>query len=169
LALTVDSVFGTDDLLQGVVSLGTDLHSLGEGGSSNGKQHELLEGKLVSGMRTTIDDVECGSWKDVRWLDASELGQVLVEGDTLLNSSGLSDSNTDAKNGVSSELTLVRGTVELDEEVIDVLLGGDLEARLNQLGGNNVVDIGDGLRNTWVGVSGSYLGIYIRGRSPFPT
>ena len=96
-------------------------------------------------MRTTVNDVECGSWKNVGWLDASELGKVLVKGDTLLNSSSLSDSNADAEDGVSSEFTLVRGTVELDEEVIDILLGGDLKARLDQLRGNNVVDIGDGL------------------------
>jgi hypothetical protein len=169
LALTVNSVFGIDDLLQGVVSLGTDFHGLREGGSSNGKQHELLEGELVSGMGTTVDDVECGSGKDVGRLDASELGQMLVQGDTLLNSSSLGDGNTDAENGVGSELTLVRGTVELDEEVIDVLLGGDLKARLDQLRGNNVVDIGDGLRNTCAGVNGPYLKIYVRGYSPFPT
>jgi hypothetical protein len=152
-----------------VVSLGTDLHGLSEGGSSNGEQHELLEGELVPGVRTTVDDVECGSWKDVGRFDTSELGQVLVEGDTLLNGSSLSDSNADAENGVGSELTLVRGTVELDEEVIDVLLSGDLKARLDQFRSNNVVDIGDGLQNTWGGVNGSYLGIYIHGCSPFPT
>lgn len=152
-----------------MVSFSADLHGLGEAGSSDGEQHELLEGELVSSMRTTIDNIECGSRKDVGWLDASELGKVLVEGDILLNSSGLSDSNTDAKDGVSSEFTLVRSTVELDEEVIDVFLGGDLKARLDQLRGNNVVDIGDGLRNTWTGVSGSCLEICIRGCSPFPT
>ena len=145
MTLTIDSVFCTDDLLQGVVSFGTDLHGLSEGGSSNGKQHELLEGELVSGVRTTVNDVESGSWKDVGWLDASELSKVLVKGDTLLNSSSLSDSNTDAEDGVGSELTLVRGTVELDKEIIDILLSGDLKARLDQLRGNNVVDIGDGL------------------------
>ena len=96
-------------------------------------------------MRTTVDDVESGSWKDVGWLDASELSKVLVKGDTLLNSSSLSDSNTDAEDGVGSELTLVRGTVELDKEIIDILLSGDLKARLDQLRANNVVDIGDGL------------------------
>ena len=120
-------------------------------------------------MGTSIDDIECGSWKDVGWLDASELGQVLVEGDTLLDSSSLGDSNTDAQNGIGSELTLVRGTVEFDEEVVDVLLGGDLEAGLDQFRGNNVVDVGDGLRNAWAGVNGSRLGNYVRGYLPFPT
>jgi hypothetical protein len=167
--LTVNSVFGIDDLLQGVVSLGTDFHGLGKIGGSDGKQHELLEGQLVSGMGTTVDDVECGSGKDVRRLDASKLGQMLVQRDTLLNSSSLGNGDADAENGVGTELTLVRGTIELDEEVIDVLLSGDLKARLDQLRGNNVVDIGNGLRNTYAGVNGSYLKIFIRGYSPFPT
>lgn len=144
MVLTVNSVFCGDYLLQGVVSLGTDLHGLREAGSSNGKYHELLECKFVSSMGTTVDDVECGSRKDIGWLDASELGQVLIQGDTLLNSSSLSDGNADAENGVGSELTLVRGTIELDEEVIDVLLGGDLEVRLDQFRGDNVVDVSDG-------------------------
>ena len=150
-----------------MVSLGTDFHGFSEGGSSNGEQHELLEGEFVSGMGTTVDDVECGGREDVGWLDASELGQVLVEGDTLLDSSGLSDSNADTENGVGPEFTLIRGTVELDEEVIDVLLGGDLEARLDQLRGDNVVDIGDGLGNAWAGVNGSRLGITSAGTCLF--
>ena len=143
--LTVNSVFGTDDLLQSMVSLGTDLHGLRESGSSDGKQHELLEGQLVSGVGATVDDVECGSGKDVGWLDASELGQMLVQGNTLLSSASLGDGNADAENGVGTELTLVRSFVKFDEEVIDVLLGSDLEAGLDQLGGNSFVDIGDGL------------------------
>ena len=130
-----------------MVSLGADFHGFSEGGGSNGEQHELLECELVSGMGTTVDDVECGGRKDIGWLDASELGQVLVEGDTLFNSSSLGDSNTDAENGVGSEFSLVRGTVKFDEEVVNVLLGSDLEARLDQLRGNNVIDVGDGLRN----------------------
>jgi len=120
-------------------------------------------------MGTTVDDVERRSWKDVGRFDASELGQVLVQGDILLDSSSLCDGNTDAENGVGSQLTLVRGTIELDEEVIDVFLGGDLKARLDQLRGNNIIDVGDGFRNTWTGFNGSYLGVYIRGCSPFPT
>jgi len=167
--LTVDSVFGTDDLLQGVVSLGTDLHGLRETGGSDGKQHELLEGQLVSGVGATVDDIECGSGKDVGWLDASELGQMLVQGDTLFSSTSLGDGNADAEDGVGTELTLVRSLVKLDEEVIDVLLGSDLVTRLDQLGGNDFVDIGDSLRNTCAGVNGSYLKIFIRGCSPFPT
>jgi len=75
---SVDSVFVTDNFFQGVVSLSTNPHGLSEGGSSNWKQHELLEGEFVSGMGATVDDVECGGRKDVGWFDASELSQVLI-------------------------------------------------------------------------------------------
>ena len=152
-----------------MVSLGADLHGLREGGSTDGKQHEFLEGQFVSGMGTTVDDIECGSGKDIRWLDASELGQVLVQGDALLDGSSLGNGNTDTENGVGSELTLVRSSVELDKEVIDVLLGGDLEARLDQLGGNNVIDVRNGLRNTCARVNKLYLKNFVHGCSPFPT
>ena len=118
-------------------------------------------------MGTTVDNVECRSGKNVGWLNASELGQVLVEGDLLLSSTSLSNGNADAENGVGSEFALVRGTVELDEEVIDVLLGGDLKARLDQLGSDNVIDIGSGLRNTWMGVNGPYLSISSVHAHPF--
>ena len=76
--LTIDSVFGKDDLLQGVVSLGPDLHGLREGGGSDREQHELLKSELVSSMGTAVDDVECRSRENVGRLDTSELGQVLV-------------------------------------------------------------------------------------------
>ena len=96
-------------------------------------------------MGSAVDNVERGSWKDVGRLDAGKLSQVLVEGDTFLNSSSLSDGNADAEDGVSPKRALIRGTIEFDEEIIDVLLGGDLKARLDQLRGNDVVDVGNGL------------------------
>jgi hypothetical protein len=37
------------------------------------------------------------------------------------------------------------GTVELDEEVIDLLLGGDGELGVDQSRGNDLVDVLDGL------------------------
>ena len=152
-----------------MVGLGADFHSLCESRSSNREQHELLEGQLVSSMRTTVDDVECGGRKNVGWLDTSKLGQVLVKWDTLFSSGSFGDGNANAQDGIGSEFTLVRGTIKLDKEVIDVLLGGDLEARLNQLGGNDVVNIGNGLRDACAGVTGAYLRIFLRGCSPFPT
>lgn len=79
----VDSVLLLDDVLESVVSLGTHLHGLVEVLGSGGEEHEFLEGKGVTGVRSSVDDVESGDGKDVRGLDTGELGEVDVEGDTL--------------------------------------------------------------------------------------
>ena len=49
-ARTINAVLGADDLLEGVVGLGTNLHGLGEARSTSGKKHELLECELVAGV-----------------------------------------------------------------------------------------------------------------------
>ena len=131
-----------------MVGLGTNLHCISERGCTSGEEHELLERELVAGVRATVDDVEAGSGEDEGGLDASEFGEVLVEGDTLLGSSSLRGSDGDTEDGVRAELALVGSTVEADEEVVDFLLLGDLEACLDDFGGDDVVDVGDGLRDT---------------------
>ncbi len=145
---TIDAVLGSDNFLEGVVGLGADLHSLGEAGSTGGEKHELLEGKLVASVRATIDNVEGGSGEDEWGLDTGEVGEVLVQGNSLLSSTSLSNGDGNTENGVGTELALVGGTVELDEEVINLLLLGDGQSSLDQLGGDDVVDIGNGLENT---------------------
>ena len=132
-----------------MVGLRTDLHSLGEAGRTGGEEHELLEGELVTGVRATVNDVERGSGEDERGLDASEVSEVLVKRDTLLRGTSLSDGDGNTKNGVSTELALVGGAVELDQEVVDLLLGGDGEAGLDELGRDDVVDVGNGLEDTY--------------------
>ena len=63
----------------------------------------------------------------------------------LVSGSGLRDGHGDTEDGVGTELALVGGTVELDEEVINLLLGGDGELGVDQSGGNDLVDVLDGL------------------------
>lgn len=63
----------------------------------------------------------------------------------LVGGSSLRDSHGDTEDGVSTELALVGGTVELDEEVINLPLGGDGELGVDQSGGNDLVDVLDGL------------------------
>jgi hypothetical protein len=74
---------GVDNLLESVVGFGADLHRLGERGRAGGEEHELLESKLIPGMRATVDDIECRGGEDEGRLDAGEVGEVLVEWDTL--------------------------------------------------------------------------------------
>ena len=80
---TINAVLLGDDLLQDVVSLGTHLHGLGERGSTGGEDHELLESKSVTGVGTTVDDVEGGAGENVRGLNTGQGSDPLVKGDTL--------------------------------------------------------------------------------------
>lgn len=132
-----------------MVGLRTELHRLGEGGCASGKEHELLERELVAGVRATVDDVECGDGENEGGLHTGKVREVLVEGNTLLGGSSLSDRDGDTEDGVRAELALVGGAVKLDEEVIDLLLRSDRETSLDELGGNDVIDVRDGLRNTY--------------------
>lgn len=75
---TINAVLLVDDLLEGVIGLGTDLHGLREGGGASGDKHELLESELVAGMRATVDDIEAWSRKDKWRLDTGKVGKVLV-------------------------------------------------------------------------------------------
>lgn len=79
----VNTVLLGDDLLQGVVGLRTHLHGLSETGSTSGEKHELLEGKGITSVGTTVDDVEGRNGEDVRLRDTGELGEVSIERDAL--------------------------------------------------------------------------------------
>lgn len=145
---SVDARASLDDLLEVVVNLGTDLHGLGEGLGAGGDDHELLRSELVASVRATVDDVHGGGGENVRALDTGKSSNVLVEGNAVLLSTGLGNGDGDTEDGVGTELGLVGGAVKLDEEVVDGLLVSDLEARLDELGSDDVVDVGNGLGDT---------------------
>jgi hypothetical protein len=67
----------------------------------------------------------------------------------LLSSASFSDGNRDTKDGVGTELALIGGTVKLDEEVVDIFLLSDLEAGLDELGGDDVINVGNSFGYTW--------------------
>jgi len=100
-------------------------------------------------MRATIDNIEGGGGEDERRLDTSEIGKVLVKGDTLLSSTGLSDCDGHAENSISAELALIRGTIKFDKEIIDIFLVEDGETRLDEFRCDDVVDVGDSLADTY--------------------
>lgn len=119
-------------------------------------------------MGSAVDNIESRRWEDERRLNAGEVGEMLIERDTLTSacltlltrwlhprahlfgSAGFSYSNTDAKDGIGAELAFVGGTIELDEEVVDVLLRSDRQTRLDKFGADNSVDIANGLGDTCV-------------------
>lgn len=66
----------------------------------------------------------------------------------LVGGTGLGDGHRDTEDGVGTELALVGGSIELDEEVINLLLGSDRDLGVDQSLGNDVVDVVDGLGDT---------------------
>jgi hypothetical protein len=107
-----------------------------------------LHGELVTSVRTTVDDVESRDGENERLLGTREVSEVNVERDTLISGSSLGDSERDTEDSVSTELTLVGGTVESDEEIINLLLFSDGELGFNKLGTNDVVNVSNGLEDT---------------------
>jgi len=145
---SIETVLGLDDRLEVVVDFGTDLHGFLEGLGTSGENHEFLHGELVTGMRTTVDNVESRNGKNERLLGTREISKVNVERDTLITSSSLGNSKRDTKDGISTELTLVGSTIELDEEVINSLLFGNGDLGINELRTNDIVNIGNSLEDT---------------------
>jgi hypothetical protein len=86
--------------------------------------------------------------KNVGLLGAGQVGDVCVERDTLLGSSGLCNGHGNTENGVGTELLLVLSAIELVEEGIDGGLVLDIDLLLDEGGGNGVVDVGDSLGHT---------------------
>lgn len=93
-------------------------------------------------MGSTIDDVECGAGKYEGSLYASEVSEVLVERYALFSGGGLCNSNRDTEDSVCTKISLVGCIVEFDEEIVDVLLRRDVQTGLDQLRGDDVVDVG---------------------------
>lgn len=147
----------------------TDLHGFSEGGSTSGKEHEFLKGKLVSCVRATVDNIEGRAGENIRRLDTRELGEVLVERNTLLTSAGLSNSDGNTEDGVGTKFSLVGSAIKLDEEVINILLLGHSEAALNEGRGDDVVNVVDSLGNTLILMSDPVRQRKSSERAPLPT
>jgi hypothetical protein len=110
-----------------------------------------LESELVPGVRAAIDDVKRGGWKHVWRLDACQLRKVLIQRHALLGCGSIRNCNGYAEDGVGTELALVWCAIEPDQKVINLLLLSYFEIRLDQCGRNCVVDVGNGLEDTFVG------------------
>jgi hypothetical protein len=67
----------------------------------------------------------------------------------LLSGTGLGNSQGDTEDGVGTELGLVGGTIEVDEELVDLTLVLDIDVLLDYGGSNGRVDVLDGLGDTF--------------------
>lgn len=70
-----------------------------------------------------------------------------IEGDTLLGSAGLGNSQADTKNSVGTELGLVGGAIEVNQELVNLGLVGDINVLLDEGGADGLVDILDSLKD----------------------
>lgn len=152
--------------LQLLVDLGTLAQTLGERGSSTmnpsvqllglsivrghllGNDHEFLESQTATGVGTTVQDVLEGDGEDIGLLGSGEVGDVSVEGNTLLGSTSLGNGQADTQDGVGTEVGLVGGAIKLVEELINLGLVLHIDVLLDEGRANGLVNVLDGLENT---------------------
>jgi hypothetical protein len=89
-----------------------------------------------------------GYRENVGLLGTSQVGDVCVERNTLLSGCGFCNGHGNTKNGVSTELLLVLGAIELVQESIDSGLVLDVDALLDQGRSDGVVDVANSLGDT---------------------
>ena len=100
-------------------------------------------------MGTAVEDVLEGDGEDIGLLGSGKVGDVSVQWDALLSSTGLSNGQGDAEDGVGTEVGLVGGAIELEEELVDLGLVLDVDVLLDDGGANGLVDVLDGLEDTY--------------------
>lgn len=135
--------------LQGVVDLRAVSHGLGEGRSASWGNHEFLESQGATGVGATVQDVlERNRQDELVLLGAGDVSEVLEQGDTLFGGGGLSGSQGDTQDGVSTQLGLVWGTVQGVQELIHLGLVLKVKVSLNESRSNDLVNIVNGLGDT---------------------
>lgn len=100
-------------------------------------------------MGTTVKDVQERNGEDVGLLSARKVGDVSVQRDALLGSTSLGNSQTDAEDGIGTQLGLVGGAIQLDEELVDLALVLDVNVLLDDGRSNDLVDVLNGLQDTY--------------------
>ena len=95
----------------------------------------------------SVEHVLEGNGEDIGLLGAGKVRNVGIEGNALLSSTGLGDSQADAEDGIGTELGLVGGSVEVNQELVDLGLVLDINVLLDQSGANDLVDVLDGLED----------------------
>lgn len=100
-------------------------------------------------MGATVQDVLEGNGEDVGLLGTGKVGNVNVERDTLLGGGSLGNGQGDTKDGVGTKVTLVGSAIELVQELINLSLVLDVNVLLDESGANGLVDVLDGLEDTY--------------------
>lgn len=111
--------------------------------------HELLESQATTGMGATVQDVLEGNGQHVRLLGTGKVGDMSVKRDTLLSSTSLGNGQADTEDGIGTEAGLVGSSIELVEELINLGLVLHINVFLDQSRSNGLVDVLDGLQDTY--------------------
>ena len=110
--------------LQRVVRLRTHPQGLAEARRADRGEHELLEVDVAVGVRTAVQDVEARHRQHV----GVGAADVPVERQVRLLGAGLRDRERRAEDRVGTQPGLAVGTVEVDQDTVDVSLVERLEA-----------------------------------------
>ena len=100
-------------------------------------------------MGATVQDILEWDRQHVRLLGTGEVGNVGVKRDAFLSSSSFGNCQADTQDSIGTEVGLVGSSIQLVEELIDFGLVLDINALLDQGGSNGLVDILDGLQDTF--------------------
>ena len=103
-----------------------------------GDQHELLDIDTVGGVGAPIQDVETRDGKDTSGCTA----EIAVQRHPDSGGRGPGCGQRDREDGVGAEMTLVRGSVEIEHHLVDGFLVRRIHA--DDGIGDRLVDIGDG-------------------------
>src|SRR5699024_11272603 len=101
--------------LQLVEDLGAHTQSLTEAAGAHRHDHELLDLHVVGGVSAAVEDVHHGHGQNL----GVDTANVVVQGDAQALGSGLSAGQRSTQDGVSAQLGLVGGAVQLDEGLVD--------------------------------------------------
>jgi len=110
----ITAKFLLDNTLEGVVAFSSDPNCVAEAVCADRDNKVLLECKLVSCVRTAIDDVEARHGEDHRTVVTAKLSEVLRQWDSLSDCSSLSSCHRHAQNRIGTELAFVRCPIKLD-------------------------------------------------------
>lgn len=98
-------------------------------------------------MGTAVEDVLEWDGEHIGLLGSRKIGDVGIERNALLSSTGLGNGHADTEDGVGSEVRLVDGAIELVQELVDLGLVLDVDVLLDDGGADRLVDVLDGLRD----------------------
>ena len=99
-------------------------------------------------MGATVQDVLEGDGQDEGLLGSGKVGDVSVEGHTLLSGGSLGNGKRNTEDGVGTELALVGGSIKLVQELVNLGLVLNVDVLLDEGGANDVVDVLDGVEDT---------------------